>query len=251
MFARLSYGARDYSADAITALPTDVTDWQRFQNEVTEIIYPAIASRAAAIQRKYRKRMDDAHRSLVVTLLLPETKVMLKDPKYLVNPGMRASSEPIYVGPYTIVRATTHGAYIVKDETGVNVARPVTLDQMKVLYSPDRVPEKAAVVDNKENVYQMQAIISHRENKGALEYLVQWKGYKHASDNTWVRADDINDVNAINMYFRREALKAETGRAKRTRSARLQTVFILSSVRPAITGVDNARTAAALRSRTE
>ena len=247
MFARMSYGARDYHVDQITALPTDIADWQRFQAEVTDVIYPAVAQRAAGVQAKYRKRIDDSHRSLVKELLLPETVVMLKDPKYLLNPGMRPSTEPMYIGPYIVVRATTHGAYVVKDELGVHLARPVTLDQMKVLYSSDRVPEKAAVVDDPGNVFVIEDIISHRENKGALEYLIKWKGYKHASDNTWVRSDAVNDVNAISVYFRKAALKAETGRAKRTRSARLTTVLVLSSVRPAISNVDNACLAAVLR----
>ena len=244
MFARMSYGARDYHNDQITALPTDVTDWLRFQNEVTEIIYPAIAQRAAKAQEKYRQRVDGAHKILVVSLLKPETVVMLKDPKYLLNPGMRPSSEPMYIGPYTVVRPTTHGAYILRDELGVNLARPVPLDHMKILYTPDRVPEQAAQVDNYNDVYVMEDIISHRENKGMLEYLVKWKGYKKPTDNTWVRSDDINDVNAINVYFRRQSLKAGAGRIKRDRTAHLTTEIMISSARPKITNQDFACIAA-------
>ena len=44
---------------------------------------------------------------------------------------------------------------------------------MKILYGPDNVPEQAAVVDNNDNTYVIKDIISHREMKGALEYLVQ------------------------------------------------------------------------------
>lgn len=250
MYARMSYGAKDYRNDQITALPTDIRDWKKFQDEVVSLIYPAVAKRQGDAQAKYRQRIDSSHRKIEAPVA-DETVVMLKDPKYLLNPGMRPSYEPMFVGPYTVVRSGTHGSYVLKDELGVVTTRPVPLDQMKILYGPDNVPEQAAVVDNNDNTYVIKDIISHREMKGALEYLVQWKGYPKASDNDWVKAHNINDVAAINSYFRKAALQTELKRVRKQRIARIHVELILSSTRPIISNRDGACVAAVLRTENE
>jgi len=202
MFGRMANAARDYTTDPVTDLPINIESWQKHQNDIVSLIYPAIADRAGKHQAAYRSQLDKNRRKLIYDSLIPGTVVMIKDPKFLLAP--RPSAEPAWIGPYTIVRRTSHGPYIVKDELGVDVNRTIPVDHMFVLYTPNHIPSDADSVDDPDNVYVASRIINHREDDiGQLEYLVVYKGY---AKPYWTRGHNINDPSLVAKYFKASSL---------------------------------------------
>jgi hypothetical protein len=128
------------------------------------------------------------------TLLVPapvEAVVMAKDPH------RRDKFEPAYVGPYTVVRRTTYGTYVLKEQTGDMLDRHVPADQLKLISKTAR----QADTDDDGNVYVVQQVLSHRVNAaGMLEFFVHWKGYP-ARDSTWVIDADFQDDRCIRDYW--------------------------------------------------
>ncbi len=254
MFGRAPNTLKSYTADAATGLPTDLADWKKHQEEVVSLILPAVSKRISDEQSKYRARLDKT-RTLLTTLDIPKgSSVMIKDPKYLLNPGMRPSHEPMYIGPYTVVRQSKYGAYVLRDETGELLDRSVPLDQIKVRLSPahpfKRAPRPSAAAadsaaadstvdsaaadpaadgddEDDNDVYEVEKIMSHRHDDDGLSYHVKWKGYP-LSESTWVKETDFVDTAIIHRYLRETAMKNEGKRVTRGRAARLHTILITS-----------------------
>ena len=211
MFGRRPNAARDYSLDPVSDdSPTDLAAWKQHQTEIINIIYPSIAKRVLKQQSAYRERLDNSRPKLIAstTHLAPGTTVYVKDPKYLLNPGMRPSREGMYVGPYTIDSVTHSGNYKLIDDTNVSVDRAVPLDQIKVVApAPPITTTTTQSSTNKStnnNVFQVESILSHRESKrvqGRLEYLVKWTGYP-LSAASWVIDTDMNDTACVEKYYR-------------------------------------------------
>jgi hypothetical protein len=254
MFGRAPNTLKSYTADAVTGLPTDLADWKKHQEEVVSLILPAVSKRINDEQAKYRARLDKT-RAQLTTLDIPKgSSVMIKDPKYLLNPGMRPSHEPMYIGPYTVVRQSKYGPYVLRDETGELLDRNVPLDQIKVRLSParpyQRAPRPSAAAaagssvdsaaadsmagdhtdgddENDDDVYEVEKIMSHRHDDDGLAYHVKWKGYP-LSESTWVKETEFVDTAIIHRYLREAAMKNEGKRATRGRASRLHAISLVS-----------------------
>jgi hypothetical protein len=199
MFGRRLNEMKDYTQEP--HLPINMQEWTEHQEKVMSIIFPAIHERITKKQAAMRKQMDAVRKKVVKDELLPGTIVQIKDPLYLLNPSMRPSSEPMYIGPYTIVRRTLYGPYILRDDTGDIYHRQVNIDQMKVVYSPKHLP--AAADDNNDDgdMYEVDYIMKHEEKNGQFRYFIKWKGYD-VKDASWVSEDDINDPQPVERYFK-------------------------------------------------
>ena len=68
--------------------------------------------------------------------LPPGTQIMILDEKYLKGTP-KPNTEPKYIGKYVIVRREVNGPYVVKDMTGVVLARKIPIDQIKILFRKD------------------------------------------------------------------------------------------------------------------
>ena len=162
-------------------------------------------------QAKYRKRLDET-RGLRTSYEIPVgSSVMIKEPKFLLNPGMRPSIAPMYIGPYTVVRQNKYGAYILRSDTGELLDRSVPLDQIKVRLNPHRPFKRGPAVfapsvqideDSKQDVEEhvVDKILSHRFTDSGIEYHVQWQG-RPLSESTWMEAGDITDTAIIDRYL--------------------------------------------------
>ena len=200
MFGRQANAASDYTTDPSTHLPVDLAVWKKHQEQVLSLVFPSVNERAGKQQLAYRTRLDNMRRKLIKEGLVPGTKVCVKDPKYLLAP--RPGQEPPYIGVYTVVRQNKYGAYILRDEHGKIENRSVPIDQIKVGASPDIVPvnsdDLAAVT------YDVEKILSHREEKGEIMYHVKWKDYP-LSQATWENEHQFNDTAIIDRYWRTRA----------------------------------------------
>lgn len=200
--------------------PISMDDWQQHQEKVVSLIFPSVSDRIKGKQESMRAKLDALRKKVTSDELLPGTVVMIKDPIYLLNPSLRPTREPTWIGPYTIVRRTLYGPYILRDDTGQVYARQVNIDQMKVLYSPSAIPSQRAVED--ENTYEVDYIISHRERNGQYEYLIKWKGYDK-KDATWENEDAFNDPQPVERYFKLLQIK------KQAKNVRLNHLFTSDS----------------------
>jgi len=201
---------RDYSMEPFK--PIDMNEWKEHQEKVVSLIYPAINERVKGKQEVYRKKVDALRKKIIKDELVPGSLVMIKDPVYLLNPSTRPTGEPIFIGPYSIVRRTLYGPYILRDDTGEIYPRRVPIDQMKLLYTPSQIaPEEKIGGDS--DIYEVDYIMNHVEEDGEHKYHVKWKGYdkKHA---TWEPEQHINDPQSIERYFRLLALKQKTSQRK-------------------------------------
>ncbi len=193
--------------------PVDIQAWKEHQEKVVSLIFPSINERVKGKQEEMRKKVDELRKKIVKGELMPGAVVMIKDPSYLLNPSTRPSKEPTFIGPYTVVRRTLHGPYLLRDDTGTIYPRHVPIDQMKVVYSNEKYTNKTGEsgVSDESDVYEVDYIIDHKESEGEFKYLVKWKGYDK-SESTWEPEENINDPQPIERYFKLREMKDVAGR---------------------------------------
>ncbi len=121
-------------------------------------------------------------------------------------------------GPYTIVRRTLNGPYLLRDDTGTMYPRLVPVDQMKVVFSHDHIQPHTHGEDEEEMVYEIDYIMDHEEEDGQNNYLVKWKGYDK-DEATWEPEKNINDPQPIERYFKLQQMK-NTARGEKKRQSR-------------------------------
>jgi transposase InsO family protein len=210
MFGRVLNEVRDYSMEPYK--PVNLNDWKLHQDKIVSLIYPAINERVKGKQEVYRKKVDALRKKIIKDELVPGSLVMIKDPIYLLNPSTRPTAEPLFIGPYSIVRRTLYGPYILRDDTGELYPRQVPIDQMKVLYTPSLIaPEERKGGDT--DIYDVDYIMNHKEEDGEYLYHVKWKGYDK-KDSTWEPEQNINDPQSIERYYRLLVLKQKTKKRK-------------------------------------
>ena len=240
MFGRQPNAARDYSLDPLSDNPRDLEAWKRHQEDIVNLIYPSIAQRALQQQAAYRKRLDQSRGKLVAstTTLSKGTVVYIKDPKYLLNPGMKPSREGTYIGPYTVDSVSSAGTYKLLDDTKVMLDRAVPLDQIKVVQLPATTASPSssssssasAPVNGKDeasddNIYVVDKILGHREKQGRLQYHIMWKGYG-LKDSTWEDEGQLNDTACVEKYYQSISARNTSRRAARVNALRTSAVRI-------------------------
>jgi hypothetical protein len=149
-----------------------------------------MSERVHALKDKMIQRMN-AHRRLVTASLPPGAVVMLKDVH------RRFKFEPRNVGPYTIVRRTNNGAYLLRDQTGDILDRTIPLDQLWLLSKEPRASDKR----RDQGVYEIENLQDHKGNEGDYSYLVKWKGWE---EPTWVHQTKFIDTDCIRRYWQRK-----------------------------------------------
>ena len=174
----------------------DIKAWQKFQDEVTSIIYPAIELRAQRHQVAYIKKLNDTRQRILQQALPPGTEVVLVDGNYAKG-GKKPPLKPRYLGTRYIVHSrSANGAYklMYKDQEGEFLDRRVPLDQMYVLSGPKYRPR------DDDLDYQVDKILDDREIAGRTQYLIKWKGYTD-EESTWEDEDNINEESLIRKYM--------------------------------------------------
>jgi transposase InsO family protein len=203
MYARTPNEPCDYTETTIRE-KYDWEEWKRHQEKVVSLILPAVRERVLSKQHAVRLKLDKLRKSLVRDELLPGTLVLIKDPQYLLNPSLRPSSQPPYIGPYTVVKRTLHGPYLLRDDTGSMYTRQVPVDQLKIIHTP----QADDAVDQQDG-YEVDYIIEHEETDSGMMYKIKWKGYD-VKEATWEPEEHINDIATVERYFRLLMLKQQT-----------------------------------------
>jgi hypothetical protein len=112
----------------------------------------------------------------------------------------------------------------VNDEAGERVKRVIPLDQMKIIYRPEDKPEGADEVDGGDVSYEIEKIISHREEEdGSTSFLVKWKGWP-VTEATWIDKSKFNETDMLTDYLNsihgmKNAARLKRNQAKRRANA--------------------------------
>ena len=169
----------------------DVKDsWKEFK----DAILPGIEMRTNQTKQKQEERLNERKQ---FETLKSGTKVMVLDQH-------RSSKwEPIYEGPYEIVRQDQGGAYVLKDELGEIMEPKRTIEMLKPIED-----ESTTIKDNRDS-FEIEKLLDHKLTKDGYEYLVKWKGYSE-KDNSWVKAKDFNGQKMLVKYWRGKKKKNST-----------------------------------------
>jgi len=183
-FARKFNGISNFSTEKKGVLLSQEELLERLEY-MTKTVFPAIQSKTRETQRRMIERFN---RTVLHNEFPDGAKVMTLDP----IKGDKLA--PRYEGPYTVVRRTTGGSYVVKDGTGEELGRNFAPSQLKL------------VLDDFESTeaYEVEKILDHREEPGeGVEYHVKWKGYK---DTTWEPQRNFNERDCIKDYWKARGL---------------------------------------------
>jgi hypothetical protein len=178
---------KDYSSTPFTYI--DLDNWKTYQEKLLSVIYPAINDSVIDKKNQMVARLNK-HRKQLLSTAFPNGAVVM-----LVDETRSNKFEPKYVGPYFITRRSHHGQYVLRDTSGDILDRHVPADKLKL------VSRKPRACDTKDNVYEVNKILSHRGVGDNTEYQVQWKNYLHDIP-TWEPASSFIDTGAITEYWK-------------------------------------------------
>jgi hypothetical protein len=134
--------------------------------QMAEVVFPAIKERTENMTMKQKENFDKNHKLIQFP---PKSIVMIK------NQNKAGKLEPNYEGPYTVLRVTKGGAYVLQDQQGELMPKNYPPSALKLISHDDPI--------NTEDVYVVEAIVAHRKAKGKYEYKVRWKGYSPEHDS--------------------------------------------------------------------
>lgn len=201
MYARTINKIKDYnSEEEIKQMPSHYMSEEELMkkiNEMEKIVFPAIKERTQRIIEEYSKRYN---KKKMLIEIENGTHVMVKLPH---RPNKLA---PLYEGPYTVVRRTKGGSYVLKDEQNELLHRDYTPSELKIVSIDESIIE--------DEYYTVEEIRDHRGPSGSREYLVKWAGYGDRA-NTWEPASNFSDPTFINQYWdKRKQLEERSSKRK-------------------------------------
>lgn len=185
MFARKLNNFEDYRNED-TQPPMSREDLLKRIEHMSEVVFPAIEERTEAVTKKQKSRFDESHKLIE----FPSDSYVMKRVLQKKN-----KLHPEYEGPFTVVRKTKGGSYILKDETGDLLSNDIPPSQLKLI-SQDEIVET-------EQAFEVERIIAHNADlDGEILYKIRWKGYK-PKDDTWEPYENLNCPDRIHEYWER------------------------------------------------
>jgi len=163
--------------------------WLTQQDNIISILFPD----AVAKHSIYKDRMKtylNKKRKLIKSGYFPADSVV-----NIIDIHRSSKAEPVYVGPYIIVRRTRGGAYLIKDDLGNIIDRHIPPDQIK-LVSHASSNELA-----NQQSYEVERIIGHKGVYPNIKYHVKWLNYPE-EESTYEPITSFNDLRVISDYWR-------------------------------------------------
>ena len=194
MFGRQFNELKDYTSDVEYEV-MDAKRWTTYQHKILSIIYPATSEKIKLSKDKMMQSLNKHRRTLLADGIPPGATVMLADPLYVNDPGKKPKWEPKYIGPYTVIRRSRNGQYVLRDATGDILDRHVPADQLKM------VSRRVRNIDRQKQIYEVDRILDHRGDPSNYEYLVKWKNYDQ-SLATWEKQSSFLDNKCIANYWK-------------------------------------------------
>ncbi|KAJ8657630.1 hypothetical protein O0I10_006696 [Lichtheimia ornata] len=190
MFNRAMNGFRNYNNEEIPQPLTEEELMDRIDH-MSNTVFPAISERAQALQQLKKGKHDAKYKMVHFP---PNSKVMVKDV------SRSKKMDPRYEGPYTVVRETPGGSYVLRDEQGLLAARNFAPSQLKMV-SQDELVDVNELYEHEGQYYTIQSIVDHKQlAPGNYMYRVRWEGYS-ANDDTWEPPESFNSTQPIAEYW--------------------------------------------------
>ncbi len=203
MFGRAPNEWKDYTKDPPETIPLDpdekLSKWKEHQDKMVSLLMPAISRKVLKAKEEMVARLNNMRKALIPKSVPAGTEV------YVIDPQKENKWQPKYLGPYTVVRRSLGGSYVLRDSTGDILDRHVPIDQIKVLSSKAKRALENPDHETKQSEpsYAVESVVSHRgDNPSNYEYLVKWKHYP-SSENTWEPTESFDDREVINRYWAR------------------------------------------------
>jgi transposase InsO family protein len=168
---------------------------QSRMNYMATVVYPTIFEKAAKNKDIEAQRFIK-NNLIITTEFHPGAVVMIK------NDLRAGKTEPRSEGPFSIVRRTRAGSYILRGEDGTEYTRAP--NQIRLI--------SQQAVDDKEfsKEVEIEEIRDQKEEGNANFYLIKWKGLPE-SLNQWVAEDDIVGQEAIRKFWKKRKVEDDRG----------------------------------------
>ena len=205
MFARRVNLPDDYANKEKYPIPDAIMSNKELEDRIDEmekLVFPAIEERTKKINEMINKAYNEKHKLVNI----PEGSFVM-----VRLPQRSNKLAAIYDGPYTVVRKTQGGSYILKTpETNELLPRNYTPSELKLV----QIEEEAI-----EDFYEVEKILDHRGSEGNREFLVKWSNYSD-DHNSWVKASDFSSSEMIQDYWDKYDKKNKNSPTPKTRSAK-------------------------------
>ncbi|XP_049331039.1 uncharacterized protein LOC125804762 [Astyanax mexicanus] len=177
-----------------------VDDWMRRSEEVWEETH----RRIEAVLQRQKQQADRLRRE--TPLYSPGDRVWLSTRDFR-QPDANKKLSVKYIGPFKVIKRINEvtyrldlpSHYRVCPSFHVSLLKPVIpgpLDETSLGASP---PPPVAMDGGP--VYAVERLLDSRRRRGALEYLVDWKGYG-PEERSWVPATDVLDPLMVDDFHR-------------------------------------------------
>jgi hypothetical protein len=195
MFARQLNDFQDYSkVESASSKPNSENSNRILKRikDMSNVVFPVIKERVLARQALQQQKFNSTHNVREEPYPVG-TVVMLEVPSTNISSG----SDPLYTGPFTIHSITKNHNYVLKDQED-NIGKAVPINRLKLAGAD---PNEAKY--DSSNVYEVQAVINHKDQDGKRLYRVQWRGYPDPEADTWEPVESFHSRDAIQDYWKR------------------------------------------------
>jgi hypothetical protein len=153
---------------------------------MSDVLFPAVEDRL--LGRAARAIQDFARSNRILKDPFPIGSYVM-----ILDPTRTKKTNPVYEGPYKILRRTRGGSYQLLDHDQQLYQRSVAPAQMKLVSKDPSQDPLSFVVDR---------IVNHKGPASRREYLVRWKG-RPASEDSWEPVINFDDEQVIRDYWAR------------------------------------------------
>jgi hypothetical protein len=151
---------------------------------MNQVVFPALANRTRTYADKVCQ--DFLKRHKIIKDDFPQGSLVMKQ----VIPRS-SKAEPGWEGPYTVMRRTRGGTYILRDQTGEVSAKGTPVSQLRLISYENNISPDS---------FEVEKLVGHRTTNGKREYLIKWKGFSEES-NTWTPEADVDTMQCIVEYW--------------------------------------------------
>ncbi|KAI7873415.1 hypothetical protein K492DRAFT_139024 [Lichtheimia hyalospora FSU 10163] len=202
MFARKMNTFDDYRNETDVRPMTEAELNERLE-AMENIVFPAINEKVLAMLDARNKAFNDKH--YIVDFPINSQVVVV------IPENERSKLDTPHDGPFTVVRKTQGGSYVLKDARDKLLGRDYAPSQLKLISQDYDLPC--------DDIYVVDRIVAHEKvAPGKYKYLVRWEGYRE-EDDTWEPETSFTNAHTIHEYWKRLGEQPEQ-KPKKTRGKR-------------------------------
>jgi hypothetical protein len=204
MFARAENQFEDYRWVSVPQEALGSIDALLEQQKLfREVIIPAIADRSRRTKATAHIHLDRKHK-IVAPFKVGEHV-------FALDKTRSSKWDPVYEGPFVVVKQSRGGAYTLADATNNILKRKFTVDMLKPMLVSSGGGIPVLPTNTEQQHYEVEHIVQHKRNRrGENLYLVRWKNYQ-PEDDSWVKEQDFDDIAIIKKFWLTQPQHQQSG----------------------------------------